>query len=62
LSLNWTGESLINFIEEWAIACGSRTIVLTSGIKEERKAAHEFYKSIGFEITGCRFVKKLGNP
>jgi GNAT superfamily N-acetyltransferase len=53
------GRALVNFIEEWAITNDSEIIVLTSGIKENRLKAHEFYKSIGFDITGYRFVKKI---
>ncbi|MNW33686.1 hypothetical protein D3C74_106520 [compost metagenome] len=32
---------------------------LTSGIKEDRVDAHEFYKKMGFKINGYRFVKKI---
>jgi len=53
------GKALIKFVEDWAIKEGSEAIVLTSGIKEERLKAHEFYKSVGFDITGYRFVKKI---
>lgn len=54
------GQRLVGFIEEWAIANGSQTLYLTSGIKEERKLAHELYKKMGFDVTGYRFVKKVG--
>lgn len=53
------GKALVQFVEEWAQENGSHMIVLTSGIKEERKKAHEFYKSLNFDITGYRFVKRL---
>lgn len=53
------GKSLIKYVEEWAVKERSELIVLTSGIKEERIMSHEFYKSIGFDITGYRFVKKI---
>jgi len=33
--------------------------MVTSGMKEDRLKAHEFYKSVGFKITGYRFVKKI---
>ncbi|GMK41321.1 N-acetyltransferase [Paenibacillus sp. CCS19] len=52
------GKQLIRFAEDWSIHNGSNVLYLTSGIKEERKAAHAFYQSLGFEITGYRFVKK----
>lgn len=53
------GTSLVRYVEEWAKSKGSSFLVLTSGIKENRKKAHQFYESIGFEVTGYRFVKKI---
>lgn len=53
------GRSLVGFAEEWALERGSYVLYLTSGIKPERRRAHEFYNSIGFDTTGYRFVKKL---
>ncbi|WP_442601816.1 GNAT family N-acetyltransferase [Paenibacillus sp. KN14-4R] len=53
------GKALINFIEEWTRNKGSDFLYLTSGIKEERISAHEFYKNRGFNVTGYRFVKRL---
>lgn len=53
------GRALVQFVEDWALEKGAAVLFLTSGIKEERKKAHEFYKAIGFDITGYRFVKKL---
>jgi GNAT superfamily N-acetyltransferase len=52
------GKKLMSFIEAWAIDNGSQVLYLTSGIKEERKRAHEFYKKLGFDITGYRFIKR----
>ncbi|MGF7050713.1 GNAT superfamily N-acetyltransferase [Paenibacillus sp. DS2015] len=52
------GRDLMKFVEDWALSNGSHTLYLTSGIKDERKRAHEFYKQLGFEITGYRFIKK----
>jgi GNAT superfamily N-acetyltransferase len=53
------GKSLIQFVEDWAKGKGSVHLYLTSGIKPERLKAHEFYKKMGFDITGYRFVKAL---
>ncbi|WP_442601826.1 GNAT family N-acetyltransferase [Paenibacillus sp. KN14-4R] len=53
------GKALINYIEEWTRNKGSDFLYLTSGIKEERISAHEFYKNRGFNVTGYRFVKRL---
>jgi len=50
---------LIHHIEEIAIKNGANCLQLTSGIKPERERAHRFYKAMGFEVTGYRFVKKL---
>jgi GNAT superfamily N-acetyltransferase len=54
------GRALVGFAEEWTLERGSDMLYLSSGIKPERIRAHEFYKSIGFDVTGYRFVKKLG--
>jgi GNAT superfamily N-acetyltransferase len=53
------GSALVKHVEEWAIKQESNCLYLTSGIKPERVKAHEFYKALGFEVTGYRFVKKL---
>jgi len=55
------GKKLLHFIEEWSVHYGCHVLYLTSGIKEERKPAHELYKKVGFEITGYRFIKRLEN-
>jgi GNAT superfamily N-acetyltransferase len=54
------GKALVGFAEDWALERGSNMLYLTSGIKPERIRAHEFYKSLGFDASGYRFVKKLG--
>ncbi|MDQ0270565.1 hypothetical protein [Cytobacillus purgationiresistens] len=38
---------------------GAEAIALNSGNREERKAAHQFYKDNGYEIKSSGFVKKL---
>jgi GNAT superfamily N-acetyltransferase len=53
------GKRLVGFVENWALMRRSKVLFLTSGLREERLATHEFYKSIGFQITGYRFVKKI---
>jgi predicted N-acetyltransferase YhbS len=53
------GSALINYAEDWAKARGANAMTLTSGIKPERVAAHEFYKHKGYNINGYRFSKKL---
>lgn len=56
------GTALVRFAEAWALERHSGMLYLTSGIKPERMRAHAFYKSIGFEATGYRFIKKLAIP
>ncbi|KRE40011.1 hypothetical protein ASG81_19015 [Paenibacillus sp. Soil522] len=56
------GTSLVRFAEAWALERHSGMLYLTSGMKPERIRAHKFYKSLGFETTGYRFVKKLTIP
>lgn len=53
------GRALINRVEGWAQENGSPFIYLLSGFSKERERAHQFYKTIGFEVTGYRFVKRL---
>ncbi|MDQ8735322.1 GNAT family N-acetyltransferase [Paenibacillus sp. LHD-38] len=53
------GKALVSFAESWAVAQDAEILYLTSGIKPERERAHAFYKAIGFEATGYRFVKRL---
>lgn len=53
------GSALMKRIEEWAQENGSNFVYLLSGFSDKRKRAHQFYKNIGFEATGYRFVKRL---
>ncbi|MGG1615027.1 GNAT family N-acetyltransferase, partial [Paenibacillus phoenicis] len=52
-------EQLIKHVEAWIQEKGFNALYLTSAIKEERLDAHEFYKKLGYEINGYRFVKKI---
>jgi len=53
------GRELIRHAEKWAREKGAAAIVLTSGNRPEREAAHHFYRHMGFAVTGLRFLKKL---
>ena len=53
------GKELIQRAEEWALASGTDTLLLNSGDREERKAAHLFYLHLGFEQKSLGFVKKI---
>jgi N-acetylglutamate synthase-like GNAT family acetyltransferase len=52
------GKALVAAIEKEARARGCSSIFLTTA--EGRAGAHAFYRAIGFEETGRRFVKSLG--
>jgi len=53
------GKALVAFAERWAVQSGACSLMLTSGIKPEREAAHRFYSHAGFAVNGYRFVKKV---
>jgi len=53
------GKELIRRAEQWAKERGAAAIVLTSGNRPEREAAHRFYRYMGFSVTGQRYSKKL---
>lgn len=53
------GKNLIVNAEKWAVEQGAKTILLNSGV--QRDEAHRFYKNIGFDNTGYRFVKTLSS-
>ena len=55
------GRILMLAAEKWAEEIGAYQIILTSGLRDERKAAYAFYQSIGYEIKASGFVKKLKN-
>jgi len=51
------GESLVNAAEECARNGGCERMEITSG--DERTAAHEFYRAIGYSPVSQRFVRSL---
>ena len=51
------GTKLVKSAEKWALDEEAIAITLNSGIN--RKEAHEFYKSNGYDIKGCSFSKTL---
>ena len=53
------GKDLIKEAERRARRAGAARIELTSAAS--RSAAHEFYKSAGYEEMSLRFVKRLGD-
>jgi len=53
------GKALLQKATDWAIELGASHILLNSGNREERKAAHAFYQHLGFEPKTTGFVKTL---
>jgi GNAT superfamily N-acetyltransferase len=53
------GKILIEASEEWAREQGLHTVVISSGNRAERDAAHAFYQKMGYAIKSSGFVKKL---
>lgn len=51
------GHQLMDHIEGWMRKQGASRIQVNS--RTERRKAHQFYKNLGFERTGYRFVKEL---
>ena len=51
------GAELVRYAEAWARDQGVSRISLTSG--KHRHVAHRFYKRLGYEANGLRFVKAL---
>ena len=50
------GRALVSMVERWAWARGARRVEVTSG--SHRDGAHAFYQTLGYAITGQRFVKQ----
>lgn len=53
------GKLLMQQAEVWAKELGANALLLNSGNRDERVAAHAFYKKMGFEIKSSGFVKWL---
>ena len=54
------GRTLISVAEDWAKRRGAEAIMLTT--HNRRDEAHRFYVGMGYEATGYRFYKPLGDP
>lgn len=56
------GRRLIDLVEYWARSNGAALLEVSSGLRPERAAAHEFYRGLGFEDTApdsVRYWKRL---
>jgi GNAT superfamily N-acetyltransferase len=51
------GRALVEAAETWALERGAHKIMVNTAHRRTR--THEFYRSIGYESTGLRFVKTL---
>jgi GNAT superfamily N-acetyltransferase len=53
------GKLLIKASEDWAVEQGLHTVIINSGNRDDRKAAHIFYHKMGYVIKSSGFVKEL---
>ncbi len=56
---NGVGKKLMESAEQWAKELGALTLLLNSGNRAERAAAHAFYLGMGYQIKSSGFVKEL---
>src|SRR6185369_2816190 len=54
---NGVGRLLVHEMERWCRERGADRVTLTSG--HHRPDSHKFYKALGYEATGLRFIKHL---
>ena len=55
------GWALICHLESLAIQHQVKRLVLTSGNRQERQTAHQFYLNMGFEIYSTGFAKEISD-
>ena len=53
------GEFLIKASEDWALENGLHTVLINSGNRDDRKAAHIFYQKMGYVVKSSGFIKEL---
>jgi len=53
------GRLLIKASEDWAVDQDVNTVLINSGNRDERKAAHAFYQKMGYAVKSSGFVKEL---
>jgi GNAT superfamily N-acetyltransferase/gamma-glutamylcyclotransferase (GGCT)/AIG2-like uncharacterized protein YtfP len=51
------GRLLVEQVERWCRERGADHVTLTSG--HHRPESHKFYKALGYEATGFRFIKRF---
>ena len=52
-------DTLLRVVEAWARQLGANSLILNCGNREERKAAHQFYRNRGFEPKSTGYAKGL---
>lgn len=55
------GRRLIRAAEDWAHARGATAVLLNSGNRPEREAAHHFYQAMGYSVTSTSYSKSLAS-
>ncbi|WEG14398.1 GNAT family N-acetyltransferase [Pullulanibacillus sp. KACC 23026] len=53
------GKALLSEVEKWAKDQGAESVLLNSGNRPERKAAHQFYLRLGYLAKSIGFVKSI---
>ncbi len=53
------GKKLLQYSENFALHLGAEKLLVNSGNREERIAAHAFYENMGFEAKSTGFVKNI---
>ncbi|WP_214770196.1 GNAT family N-acetyltransferase [Exiguobacterium sp. s39] len=55
------GRHLIQVAEDWAHERGATAVLLNSGNRPEREAAHHFYNAMGYSVTSTSYSKSLAS-
>lgn len=55
------GRRLIQAAEDWAKVRGATAVLLNSGNRPEREAAHHFYQAMGYCVTSTSYSKSLSS-
>ncbi|WP_323679488.1 GNAT family N-acetyltransferase [Exiguobacterium indicum] len=53
------GRHLIQAAEDWAHERGATAVLLNSGNRPEREAAHHFYQAMGYSVTSTSYSKSF---
>jgi GNAT superfamily N-acetyltransferase len=51
------GKLLVQHVEQWCRERGADRLTLTSG--HHRPESHKFYRALGYDATGLRFIKRI---